>query len=623
MAKKSKNAKSSSSTSTSPSRRREKKKKSRSRSRSRGRRAKSSSHSRHRKSRSRSRHRHSRSRRRSPPRPRSPPRRGPPRRGVLTAPALAARPQTPPRRRRSWSRASESSFDSGTASPKSLAVRDQPKMGILYWGAGLEGQGWDLLGRGPGGFPRIDRNSDALVDSWKGRMENAQVTLRMCASEGPGFKRYVKHFLMLSAQACIEFRLAQYHRYNTLNRRKVLTERIVIGGILDCYHRNIPSSGMHISNGVDDFIACLRRRARRYRAQAAKQGGHFAAVILEGGRSELRFAAAARAAEELGASKGSRAQVKRIMLILGGPNGISDSVRETMRKEKYTDFPLLGVALPGGILHSYYALATVLVFHDQGLLLPFLEQQLGTPRPAQSPPRRLQPQPPKQPPPKHLLEAAKAEDEEMEEIVVEEVNETSKTGTNALPAASAGDSGTLPKAPGPPFIPKTGTNALPAASAGDSGTLPKAPGPPFIPNTGTNALPAASAGDSGTLPKAPGPPFIPPPGPVPAAPVQVQNVSLAAATCKAPPNQVGLIWPLRPAAVYVPLLPDALVDFCGAPLPFVLGIASEMVKRAEAICEPHTLFVNVDTCEVKVTQEMRCLDVKMSESNLPTAIEFV
>ena len=197
--KKSKKAKSSSSTSTSRSRRREKKSRSRSRSR---RRAKTSSHSRHRKSRSRSRRRHSRSRRRSPPRPRSPPRRGPPRRGVLTAPALSARPQTPPRRR-SWSRASESSFDSGTASPKSLAVRDQPKMGILYWGSGLEGQGWDLLGRGPGGFPRIDRNSDALVDSWKGRMENAQVTLRMCASEGPGFKRYVKHFLMLSAQACV------------------------------------------------------------------------------------------------------------------------------------------------------------------------------------------------------------------------------------------------------------------------------------------------------------------------------------------------------------------------------------------------------------------------------------
>ena len=171
-----------------------------------------------------------------------------------------------------------------------MACRNQPKMGILYWGCGLEGQGWDLLGYGPGGFPRIDRNSDALVDSWKGRMENAQVTLRMCASEGPGFKRYVKHFMMLSAKACVEFRLTQYHRHNTLNRRKVLTERIVIGGILDCYHRRATNTGMRISNGSpgDDFVACLRRRARRYRAQASKQGGHFAAVILEGGSCELK-----------------------------------------------------------------------------------------------------------------------------------------------------------------------------------------------------------------------------------------------------------------------------------------------------------------------------------------------
>ena len=121
-------------------------------------------------------------------------------------------------------------------------------------------------------------------------MENAQVTLRMCASEGPGFKRYVKHFMMLSAKACVEFRLTQYHRHNTLNRRKVLTERIVIGGILDCYHRRATNTGMRISNGSpgDDFVTCLRRRARRYRAQASKQGGHFAAVILEGGSCELR-----------------------------------------------------------------------------------------------------------------------------------------------------------------------------------------------------------------------------------------------------------------------------------------------------------------------------------------------
>lgn len=293
-------------------------------------------------------------------------------------------------------------------------------MGILYWGCGLEGQGWDLLGYGPGGFPRIDRNSDALVDSWKGRMENAQVTLRMCASEGPGFKRYVKHFMMLSAKACVEFRLTQYHRHNTLNRRKVLTERIVIGGILDCYHRRATNTGMRISNGSpgDDFVACLRRRARRYRAQASKQGGHFAAVILEGGSCELKFAAAARALERLeeqrsrssGASNGVRLQ--RLLLILGGPDGISEQIRESLRQtlEKYTDFPLLGLALPGGTLHSYYALATVLVFHDQGLLLPFLERQLGVPRP----PPKLQPRPPAAPPPRHLVEAQKAEEQASE-----------------------------------------------------------------------------------------------------------------------------------------------------------------------------------------------------------------
>ncbi|CAE8593508.1 unnamed protein product, partial [Polarella glacialis] len=66
---------------------------------------------------------------------------------------------------------------------------------------------------------------------------------------------------------------------------------------------------------------------------------------------------------------------------------------------------------------------------------------------------------------------------------------------------------------------------------------------------------------------------------------------------------VGLIWPLRLAAVYVPLLPNALVDFCGAPIPFVLGIDSVMVSRAEAICEPQTMFVDIDTGSVRTTQE--------------------
>ena len=58
-------------------------------------------------------------------------------------------------------------------------------------------QGWHLSGLPPRGFPRIERASGALVDGWKSRMENAQLT-------------------------------HQYHRFNTRQKRKVLTERQVV-----------------------------------------------------------------------------------------------------------------------------------------------------------------------------------------------------------------------------------------------------------------------------------------------------------------------------------------------------------------------------------------------------------
>ncbi|CAE7524656.1 dennd1a [Symbiodinium sp. CCMP2456] len=455
-------------------------------------------------------------------------------------------------------------------------------MGVLYWGGGLEGQGWDLSGRLPGGFPRIDRYSDALVDSWKGRMENAQVTLRMCASEGPGFKRYMKHFMMLSSQACVEFRLRQYHRYNTLCRRKVLTERQVIGGILETWHKGTSNSGMRISNGGEPgeptFLSFLSRRARRYRAQARRLGGHFAAVILEGGQQELKFVAAAKT---LSAER--PAKLKRVLLILGGPDGISDSIRQQLRTtlEEHTDFPLLGIALPGGILHSYYALATVLVFHDQGLLIPYLEFQVGKPRqvvkskarPAARPENSESPveAPTAEAPTRETAEGPKTQPKPRDEAEDKDKTERAEVAPQRpLPVGPVNALAPLAAlAPKPPPCPP------PAHLLAQRPQLPAGPQRPESPVNG------------GLLPKVPG--LVPADG--------------MSALCAFGEILVGLIWPLRPAAVYVPLLPDALVDFCGAPLPFVLGISSEMVQRAEAICEPQTMFVDIDSGEIRVLQE--------------------
>jgi hypothetical protein len=59
-----------------------------------------------------------------------------------------------------------------------------------------------------------------------------------------------------------------------------------------------------------------------------------------------------------------------------------------------------------------------LVFHDQGLLLPFLEQQLGPPRP------KLQPRPPAAPPPRPRVAAQKAALEVKEQTLGRKSGET-------------------------------------------------------------------------------------------------------------------------------------------------------------------------------------------------------
>ncbi|CAE8719284.1 unnamed protein product [Polarella glacialis] len=134
------------------------------------------------------------------------------------------------------------------------------RFGVLYWGAGEEG--WDMEQRHM--TPRICRYCNDLVDSWRGRFENAQVTLRMCAAEGGGFKRYVQHFMMLSAKATFGLHLPSFYRWCVTQKRKVLTERVVLGTLLEAHQGTLPNgsnSGLRVGRTRGSWEHALRELA--------------------------------------------------------------------------------------------------------------------------------------------------------------------------------------------------------------------------------------------------------------------------------------------------------------------------------------------------------------------------
>jgi len=244
-----------------------------------------------------------------------------------------------------------------TASPASFTV--------LYWGGNGE-EGWDLNERSR--TPRICSHCNGCWDTWRGRFENAQVTLRMCAAEGGGFKRYVEAFLMLSAKATMEFHLSSFYQWCKSQKKKVLTERVVLGTLLEVHCRRVSAqdSGVKVENYPGHWVESLRAQARHLRQQAHAGQGKFAALVLDAHGRELRVAEMLRRRGDI--------PINRLLIVIGGPDGIVKGHADALRYviEEFTDFPVLRCSLPGGIMHSYYALSTLYTLHDQGVLLPFL-----------------------------------------------------------------------------------------------------------------------------------------------------------------------------------------------------------------------------------------------------------
>lgn len=233
---------------------------------------------------------------------------------------------------------------------------------MLYWGAGA--QGWDMEARGSA--PRICKHCNDLADSWRGRFENAQVTLRMCAAEGAGFKKYIQHFLMLSAKASFSLHLPSFYRWSVRQKRKVLTERVVLGTLLEAYQGSIANCGVQVGARPGVWKDAVRETANQLLREARRAGGKLAVLILDAGGHELSLANMMK--------RTGNTKIGRLMILLGGPDGIPADYLQAIYNilAEYADFPPLQCSLPGGLMHSYYALANLFVFHDQGVLLPHL-----------------------------------------------------------------------------------------------------------------------------------------------------------------------------------------------------------------------------------------------------------
>lgn len=246
-------------------------------------------------------------------------------------------------------------------------TRHEVVFGVVYWGGA--GDGWNLNHWAQ--TPQICGTCDGVQDAWRGRFDNAQVTLRMCAAEGVGFKRYIRSFLMLSSRAAIDFDLPAFYRWSVAQRKKVLTERVVLGTLLGVHrgrHR-ARDCGVFVDNSPGSWKGVFGRVAQQMRDEVemtCMNGGKLAVLILDAHGQELNVS---DMLEHRGPSN-----ISRLLIILGGPDGIHPKSANDLQElsERFSHFSLLRCSLPGGKMHSYYALATLFVMHDQGLLLPFL-----------------------------------------------------------------------------------------------------------------------------------------------------------------------------------------------------------------------------------------------------------
>jgi hypothetical protein len=56
----------------------------------------------------------------------------------------------------------------------------------------------------------------------------------------------------------------------------------------------------------------------------------------------------------------------------------------------------------------------------------------------------------------------------------------------------------------------------------------------------------------------------------------------------------SLIFPFKYEFIYVPYVPESLIDYLNAPVPFLMGVEEKLIKLAEDNINDGTYIINLD-----------------------------
>ena len=236
-------------------------------------------------------------------------------------------------------------------SPRALEPRshacgfDKTTMHVVYWGAGARRDGWNL--DQPGCTPRLCPTCGDLQDAWRGRFDNAQVTLRMCAAEG-GFKPYIASFLLLSTGACVSYDLHRFYKWCVRAGKKVLTERLVLGTMLEVHRGSRPTTtdrGVCVSNEPQCWHHFLSHACEAMQKKAREQGGLVGVLVLDqrGKELQVRHMCHDHAPNVF----------THFLIMVGGPDGIPEAVTPQIRVIVHHGRRMPVAALSGGPCISF------------------------------------------------------------------------------------------------------------------------------------------------------------------------------------------------------------------------------------------------------------------------------